>query len=1508
MKKRLLLSVFALGLFCVGASATDITASVTSNTTWSAAGSPYIIVNNIEVSPGITLTIENGVVVKFNSGRYLHVRGTLNATGVSFTGNAGVTKGFWDGIYVSYEYYGNETGNVNLNNCTVEYASNLYVRKGNLTLNNCLVNNLSGSVRISNLGELNIDNTTISNTNYPITYYGAGVINPGANLVFSNNTNNYVDIDFADFSEAWRLKNFGLPYYNDNNIYLNEGASWTIDPGVNLSLKHARIEVRAGKLKALGTKDNPIIFDKYPTSSYWYGLWFNDGTNDTATVVRNCVFQNASYDYEWYPAMRIINASVSVDSCVFRNNAFNLSIEGESKPTISNTTFKPTNIVNQMARNITMDMNANPIFINDSLQFNASEIRAMRLRGTTVTGNDAKLKKLSFIDIENISYCLYDNTIVHDTAKLMIDPGVVVKWRDNGAALTGNGRITAVGTDAEPIVFTHIADDSFGNPLDSQNDGTQTVGNSSGGRIYLNSNAESRLEKCKILYGGYNQSYFSVNIKNANVVNNCEIKYSHNGVQFTQNSVVTNNSFTNIPGYTIGYVLSTGSPNLEGNTVSNIGYKGILLYSNSANDSPTLKKMNFAGYTNLPFILTTPFVVNQNNTVSIDPGVVIKSHNFYNQGILVNGALKAVGTKSEKIVFTSIKDDSAWGDSNNDGTGSIPGSNDWRGLSFSGTSNDNENILKNCEIRYSGDSYVDGVYTTAPLAFSSCKVVVDSVKINFSAQCGVCILGDANPEIKNTAFWNIAWEPIVMDMFANPKFDENNTLANVANIAIKLRPGTVNGVVPKRNFAGFNPITYAWWDDALTVSSHLTIPAGLTFKGYGRWNITGKLSILGTAENPVVFTTVEDDAYGIPKDTQQNGQASYSQNGNYFVFYDASNDSSLIENAIFRYAYQVPLQLNNASPTIKNCKFESFNKNAISMVGNCSPAIENNLFNNVSYPFSTSILSYPASTVGNVIAGTTGRGIRINDETLSQDAVLSKRSFAGINNIPYIFRNYTIGSAAKLEINPGVILKFEDNGYMNVRNGLKSIGGTTADSLIVFTSVNDDFYGGDTFNNGSAAQPGNVSWQGIYFYNESIDNDCNLTNNIIRFGSYYDNRGAVTVDNASPTILDCRFEKGYHGIMALNTSLPSIINCDFIDVEPNYGYAVWNKNSATTLTATNCYFNSNTGPRHASNPTGTGTRVSDYVSFTPFGTQLGKAELGDVSTNGAITAYDASLILQHAVSNITLGASQLKVADVSRNGAVSSYDASMVLQYNVGLIYTFSPNPLMVKRRAADVLASNLSFGELDYSGGKGEFVVPVRINSAAGVKSIDLQLDFNPQHIGIAKVEGVGLRNDIYFLNTNNASDGHLKLSLASAYDLNLNNGLLYLSFKLKNEAIEQSSIVISNALFNEEFSHAAVEPVVVKSRVVTDLATNFTDKPYITSVENDNIIIELSEELDRKDVRIVVYDMVGRIIYQKLHASTNVVRIPFAELNQPLQGVCLMQINVGNRNYAEKIQFKQK
>lgn len=63
--------------------ATIVNSNVSSTTTWSSGGSPYLVSGNVIVSSGVVLTISSGVVVKFESGAGLRVDGTLDVNGSS---------------------------------------------------------------------------------------------------------------------------------------------------------------------------------------------------------------------------------------------------------------------------------------------------------------------------------------------------------------------------------------------------------------------------------------------------------------------------------------------------------------------------------------------------------------------------------------------------------------------------------------------------------------------------------------------------------------------------------------------------------------------------------------------------------------------------------------------------------------------------------------------------------------------------------------------------------------------------------------------------------------------------------------------------------------------------------------------------------------------------------------------------------------------------------------------------------------------------------------------------------------------------------------------------------------------------------------------------------------------------------------------------------------------------------------------------------------------------------
>lgn len=85
------------------ARAGDVGGPIDADTTWTLAGSPYIVTSPVLVMEGVTLTIEPGVTVKFASHKALQVAGELIAMGTSnqpitFTSNVGTAPGDWDYI------------------------------------------------------------------------------------------------------------------------------------------------------------------------------------------------------------------------------------------------------------------------------------------------------------------------------------------------------------------------------------------------------------------------------------------------------------------------------------------------------------------------------------------------------------------------------------------------------------------------------------------------------------------------------------------------------------------------------------------------------------------------------------------------------------------------------------------------------------------------------------------------------------------------------------------------------------------------------------------------------------------------------------------------------------------------------------------------------------------------------------------------------------------------------------------------------------------------------------------------------------------------------------------------------------------------------------------------------------------------------------------------------------------------------------------------------------------
>jgi hypothetical protein len=118
---------------------TIVNTDITTHTTWTVAGSPYILAAQIEVEPDVTLTVEPGVQVRANEAIELRVAGRLIARGkanapILFTGAFPESEtpqpSWWYGISI------NGTANAPLTDSVLDYVTIEYSgRAGYANLN-----------------------------------------------------------------------------------------------------------------------------------------------------------------------------------------------------------------------------------------------------------------------------------------------------------------------------------------------------------------------------------------------------------------------------------------------------------------------------------------------------------------------------------------------------------------------------------------------------------------------------------------------------------------------------------------------------------------------------------------------------------------------------------------------------------------------------------------------------------------------------------------------------------------------------------------------------------------------------------------------------------------------------------------------------------------------------------------------------------------------------------------------------------------------------------------------------------------------------------------------------------------------------------------------------------------------------------------------------------------------------------------------------------------------------
>lgn len=380
----MLLAIF--GMSQVAQAQTSVSGFISSNTNWTLAGSPYIITGNTILDSGFVLTIDPGVVVKFNTSKSLQVNGTLRAIGnstdkITFTSNqATPAPGDWDYILffdMSEDYnYSLLTGNI-MEYCIVEYGGGasilspffpfnaaVRIKASYPFINYCEVrNNSSTGIRFFNdqngfttTDVMKIFNCTISNNNatiYTNTNEGAGGIDVYANtslIQISNNTiKNNTGYNGGGGISCASINNINSSITNNiivNNNTVTDGGGILINSSVgNISFNLIYGNTAnngAGVYRTPGpfnTFSNNIIASN--SATYDYGGIENNGQ---VTFTKNTIIDNISLTKTLNADLNSGNSSYNYNT-IARNKltgvspTINLFVSGGISPVFNNNNF-----------------------------------------------------------------------------------------------------------------------------------------------------------------------------------------------------------------------------------------------------------------------------------------------------------------------------------------------------------------------------------------------------------------------------------------------------------------------------------------------------------------------------------------------------------------------------------------------------------------------------------------------------------------------------------------------------------------------------------------------------------------------------------------------------------------------------------------------------------------------------------------------------------------------------------------------------------------------------------------------------------------------------------------------------------------------------------------------------------------------------------------------------------------------------------------------------------------
>ena len=427
--------------------------SYSANLRLNVVGIPYYLErSDLTVNQGVTMTVDPGVVLKFEdgtSGSDLIVKGRLVARGTAaepivFTscrddsvggdsngdGTTAPAVEDWGGIELGHDP---SQAPSEISNASIRYAGEDYYGAG-----------------------------------FPIVVTGRTQPTIFATTV-SNSRRNAIGLATGNYSADLHLNVVGIPYYVEgDDITVNAGVTMTVDPGVVLKFQDgssSRDLVVNGRLLANGTVSQPIVFTSFKDDASG-GDSNADGTTPPAPEDWGGI--TLSHDPS-QAASEITNARIRYAGEGSSGNGFAIHVSGYTQPTI------------------------------DDVVIESSRRNAIGLATGAYTADFG-------LNVVGIPYYVEGADVTVGAGVTMtVAPGVVVKFQSSSSArdLIVNGRLLANGTADAPIIFTSHRDDATGG--DSNADGTTPAAAEDWGGISLAHDPSlppSEIRHARVRYAG----------------------------------------------------------------------------------------------------------------------------------------------------------------------------------------------------------------------------------------------------------------------------------------------------------------------------------------------------------------------------------------------------------------------------------------------------------------------------------------------------------------------------------------------------------------------------------------------------------------------------------------------------------------------------------------------------------------------------------------------------------------------------------------------------------------------------------------------------------------------------------------------------------------------------------------------------------------------------------------------------------------------------------------------